>query len=152
MVGDLARLRLGIGELGDGGVGRGLVLVVGLLRGPAVADELAAALIVGLGLDHLRPGRLDGGPRRVERESEVGPVEAHQGLAEADVVPRIDEALVDLAADPEAEVALGAGPDDAGVARDRRPFAGRDRDGLDQRRLRRHCGLGRASMLPGPSR
>ncbi|SOR28340.1 protein of unknown function [Methylorubrum extorquens] len=145
---DLAGLGFGIGELGDGCIGRTLVLVVGLLRGPAVGHELTATLLVGLGLDHLGAGSLDGGARGIEGEGEVGPVEAHQRLAEVHAVTRIDETLEDLASYPEAKVALGAGPDHAGVARHDAGAWG-DLGHLDEGRLRVHGRLGRRAGRKG---
>ncbi len=136
LVGDLPRLSLGSIELGVCRIRRRLVSIVSLRRIPSARHELAASLLVRGGSDLLRTRGFDGCPRRVQRQHEIDGVETHERLAGPHSLTGIDQPFQDLAGDTEAEIALGAGPHDAGEPCHIRR---QGRDGGDAHR-RRHSG------------
>ena len=94
------------------------------------------ASLFGRRLGGLRLRRPQLVPRRAGGQLKIGGVETHQRLAAPDRLTWIHEPLNNLAPDPEAEIALGAGPDHAGIADGRGAGVAND-DGADKRRLHR---------------
>ncbi len=109
-----AGLGLGRLQLGPGGLGGRLDLVVGRARDRAGRNQIPVAGFVSPGLVGASPGGGYGLVLSRLGQNIVGGIDAHQRLPPPDRLAGVDQALNDLAGDPEAELAFDARRDDAG--------------------------------------
>jgi hypothetical protein len=101
-------------ELRACGLGVRLDFVVGRCRNGTPGDKVAEAQLVVRSLARSRPGSDNGLVVCAHGEREVRGIDTHERLSALDGLSRIDQAFQDFPGNPEPQVALHAGRDDAG--------------------------------------